>query len=132
MHLPSYRRHHASGRIQIEVVTLGTVEHRCLVNVMAAGARDVADMGCVRIGLIGDSLRCHLCIGPVAFDANRRVRLFGRRALRVTRGTVQSGRHMLVDEKAVPGARRSGRRRCLRDRMTKQTSAESSKHSKGK
>ena len=111
-----------SGGVQIEVVALSAVEHRCLVNVVAAGAWNFADMGRVGIGLIGGGLGCHLRIRPVAFGAHRRGRLFGRRALHVTRGAVQSGRHVLIDEKAVSGARRSRRKRCLRDRVTKRTS----------
>jgi hypothetical protein len=88
--MPSCSLAALSRRLQIEVVALGAVKHRCLVNVVTAGARNLADMGRVGIGLIGGGLGRNLRIGPVAFRTDRRVRLFRRRALRVTGGTIQS------------------------------------------
>jgi hypothetical protein len=101
--------------IQIKVMALGAIKHRCLVNMMAACARNLAEMRCMRIGLVGSRFSCHLRIGAVAFDTNRRVGRLRRRTFRMAGGAIETCRDMLVDQKtmACTRCRCWGLRACL-------------------
>lgn len=80
-------------------------------------------IGLTRSRFLGDLRVC-----AVAFDADRRVGLLGRRTFRVARGTLEAGRDVLVDEKVVSSARRRGRRRHLSGCVGRKTCSKAAEH----
>ena|ERR1700761_567964 len=69
------------------------------MNLVTAGARNVAEMRGVRIGLIGGSLGGDVLVTAMAFGADSRIRLLGRRVFAVTRGAIQPHADVLIDQK---------------------------------
>lgn len=84
-------------------MALRAVRYRCLVNMMATGARDVAQVRSVRIRLILGRLGGNIRITAVTFDAAGIVRGRRRWILDMTGAATKAGSDVPVDQKAVPG-----------------------------